>query len=79
MDIYVNKKGTRLWYFQAFQSRKLLNNASNYLQRTLKGTVQRDVTGVEIRLIKSVLMNYISERIFLYLKDHRHEWSIILL
>jgi hypothetical protein len=43
----------------------------------LKGIVQRDLTGVETRLKKSVLLSYtVGKFLFYILKGHRHEKSI---
>jgi hypothetical protein len=45
----------------------------------LKGIVQRDLTAVETRLKRSVLMNYIVAKFaFLILKEPHHERSIKL-
>jgi hypothetical protein len=44
-----------------------------------KGIVQRYLTGVETRLKRSVLLNYIVAKFaFLILKEHHHEMSIKL-
>jgi hypothetical protein len=43
----------------------------------LKGIVQRDLTGVETRLKKSVLLSYgVRKFLFFILKGHHHEKSI---
>jgi hypothetical protein len=48
-------------------------------KKDLEGIVQRDLTGVETRLKRSVLMNYIDTKFaFLILKEHHHERSITL-
>jgi hypothetical protein len=45
----------------------------------LKGIVQRELTGIETRLKRSVLMNYIVAKFAIWiLKEHRHERSIKL-
>ncbi len=45
-------------------------------KKIVKGTVRRDVTGVENRLNQSVLTNYLPASLhFLILKEHLHERS----
>jgi hypothetical protein len=47
------------------------------LKVSLKGIVQQDLTGVETRLKKSVLLSYsVGKFFFLILKGHYHEKSI---
>jgi hypothetical protein len=49
------------------------------IRESIKGIVQRDLTGVETRLKKSLLMNYIVAKFaFWILKEHHHERSIKL-
>jgi hypothetical protein len=60
--------------------RETLNHTySTTVHTAFKGIVQRDLTGVETRLKRSVLMNYIVAKFaFLILKEHHHERSIKL-
>jgi hypothetical protein len=52
-------------------------NVINKYPNRLKGIVQRDLTRVETRLKKSVLLSYsVGKFLFLILKGHHHEKSI---
>jgi hypothetical protein len=47
------------------------------VKASFKGIVQRDLTGVETKLKKSVLLSYsVGKFFFLILKGHYHEKSI---
>jgi hypothetical protein len=43
---------------------------------SVKGIVQRDLTGVETRLKQSILLSYSVDNIFVTLKGNHHEKSI---
>ncbi len=48
-----------------------------YFSYTFKGCIQQDVTGVESRLKKSVLISYNTRKIYFQnVKDRYHERSI---
>jgi hypothetical protein len=65
-----------IYYVLNLLACKYCKDLQNYW---FKGIVQRDLTGVETRLKRSVLMNYtVAKFAFLILKEHHHKRSIKL-
>ncbi len=63
--------------YRRFSVVQILQILKGLSREVFKGIVQRDLTGVETRLKKFVLLSYsVSKSFFLILKGHRHEKSI---